>query len=420
MRHRLSILTILALLSTAGCDAGVPRAPGTGSNGAAGALDAGVRLADAFLARHPGAVTYDSGSPSTKWNYEQGVLLTALDALGRETGKAAYGEFVRANIDRYVNDDGEIATYKNDDFNLDNVAAGRVLLALSASTGEAKYRRAADRLREQLREQPRTSEGGFWHKKIYPYQMWLDGLYMAGPFYAKYSRLTDDTAALKDVAAQFLMMAAHAKDTATGLFRHGWDESRKQEWADPATGRSPSFWSRSMGWYLMGLADALEEFPAEHRQRPALAGVFRSLSEAVVRARDPRTGLWCQVTDRPGKEGNYVETSASAMFIYSIARGVRTGLLDGSMLETARAAFDSLAARAVVAGADGLPDLVGTCRSAGLGGDPYRDGSYEYYISEPLRTNDLKGIGAFILAAIEIGRGGAVPADGTSERGKDQ
>ncbi len=434
MTRRASIGIVLVSLLAAGCDSPRNQAAGAGSDdragavsdGRAGALSRAVKLADAFIARHPGAVTYDSLSPSTRWNYEQGVMLTALLALGEETGKKAYGDFVRANVDRYVGDDGAIATYQMEDFNLDNVAPGRVLLSLHAATGEPKYRKAADNLQEQLRGQPRTTEGGFWHKKIYPRQMWLDGLYMAGPFYAKYARLTGDTAAFGDVASQFILMAGHARDSATGLFHHGWDESRTQRWADPATGRSPSFWSRSIGWYMMGLVDVLDDIPPGHPRRRSLVDVFRSLADAVVRQRDAATGLWFQVTDRPGEDGNYVETSASAMFIYSFAKGVRAGYLDAGFLTTARSAFDSLTARAVVTGPDGLPDLTGTCKSAGLGGDPYRDGSYDYYVGEPQRVNDLKGLGAFILASIEIGKIGdigrseAAPDNDTSQSGNHQ
>jgi unsaturated rhamnogalacturonyl hydrolase len=403
-------LTGLAAAAAAGCGAG--DAPGP----AAGTLPPAVGLADAFIERHPGAVTYDSLSPSTKWNYEQGLMLHALLALGDETGDRRYFDFVRANIDRYIGADGAIGTYDAADYNLDNIAPGRVLLSLHAATGEPRYRKAADLLREQLRDQPRTKEGGFWHKKIYPFQMWLDGLYMAGPFYARHALLTGDTSALGDAAAQFVIMAARARDSATGLFRHGYDESRQERWADPATGRSPSFWSRSMGWYLMGLADVLEILPAEHRRRGELMAIFRSLAEAVARARDPRTGLWTQVTDRPGEEGNYVETSASAMFVYALAKGARLGYIDAGCRAAARAAFDSLAARAIVTGPSGLTDLVGTCRSAGLGGKPYRDGSYGYYIGEPLRVNDMKGLGSFILAAIEAGRAdAATPGGGTTK-----
>ncbi|MGA9115892.1 MAG: glycoside hydrolase family 88 protein [Bacteroidota bacterium] len=362
------------------------------------------RIADSFLLRHPGAVTYDSGSPNTKWNYEQGLMLTALYETWRHTGDPKYLDFVRRNLEQYVTEEGEIRTYNRTDYNLDNIAPGRAVLALHRETGERRYRAAAEELRRQLREQPRTEEGGFWHKKIYPFQMWLDGLYMAGPFYAACARIFGPAEDLEDVALQFIRMEHHARDTSTGLLYHGWDESRTQRWADPRTGRSPSFWARAMGWYAMGLADALEEFPAGHPRREDLAGILGRLAAAVVRHRDGESGLWHQVMDQGGRDGNYLEVSASCMLAYSFAKGVRLGYLDSAYGEAAQSVFEGVTSRLVTVDGRGLVSLHGTCRSAGLGGSPYRDGSYAYYTGEPTRTNDLKGLGAFLLAAVELER----------------
>ncbi|HTY00406.1 MAG TPA: glycoside hydrolase family 88 protein [Bacteroidota bacterium] len=362
------------------------------------------RIAGSFLARHPEGVTYDSNFTQKSWNYEQGLMLVALDRMWRHTGDERYFRFVKDNIDRFVGDDGSIATYNRSDFNLDNIGPGRALLALYAATHQEKYRRAADTLRRQLREQPRTHEGGFWHKKIYPNQMWLDGLFMAEPFYASYAVMFGDTSAFSDIIRQFTLITAHTRDSVTGLLYHGYDESHAQPWADKSTGRSPCFWARAIGWYAMALVDVLDILPERQSGRAALLAMLRDVAKAVANTQDPESGLWYQVIDQRGREGNYQEASASAMFTYVFARGAARGYLDSTYARRARKAFDGIVTRLVTVEPDGFLDLLHTCRGAGLGGNPYRDGTYAYYISEPQRTNDLKGLGPFLLAAIELER----------------
>jgi unsaturated rhamnogalacturonyl hydrolase len=372
------------------------------------------RIARTFLARHPGGVTYDTASPDRRWNYEQGLMLVSLLRMAEHRGDDTYRRFVRLNLDRYVDSAGSIATYDRESYNLDNIAPGRALLALSGGSADPKYRRAADTLRRQLAEQPRTAEGGFWHKKIYPGQMWLDGLFMAGPFYLRYAIATGEQGAFDDIAKQFLLADRHLRDGRTGLLYHGWDESRRQAWADPSTGRSPNFWSRSMGWYLAGLVDVLQDFPRNHPARDSLVGVFRSLARAVRSMQDPASGVWYQVTDLRKRAGNYREASGSCMFAYAFARGARLSLLDSSYLASARRAFEGITREFVTVDDRGLVNLHDVCRSAGLGGKPYRDGSFEYYVGEPRRTNDMKGVGPWLLAAIELEKAGT----GLPERGR--
>jgi unsaturated rhamnogalacturonyl hydrolase len=360
------------------------------------------RIAEAFLARHPGAVTYDTGSPNQKWNYEQGLMLQALERMYRHTGEERYIDFVRKNLEQYVGSDGTIRTYRQDDYNLDNIAAGPALLAVFRMTKDDRYRIAAEALRGQLRDQPRTLEGGFWHKKIYPNQMWLDGLFMAEPFYARYAAMFSDKRAFDDIARQFMLIARHTRDSKTGLLYHGWDEHRLERWADSVTGCSRSFWGRATGWYIMALVDVLDDVPPDHPMRRDLEGILRDLADALVRVRDARTSLYYQVLDQPGREGNYLEASASCMVAYSLAKGSRKGYLGAKFSTSARETFNGVIENFVTVGPDGRIDLAGTCRSAGLGGSPDRDGSYEYYVSEGRRTNDFKGLGAFLLAAIEL------------------
>jgi unsaturated rhamnogalacturonyl hydrolase len=349
---------------------------------------------------YPGAVP----SRPARWTYEQGVVLRGLEEVWKQTHDRRYYDYIQQTMDRYVTDDGTIRTYKMDEYQLDNILLGRMLLFLYKETKQEKYRKAADLLREQLRKQPRTSEGGFWHKQIYPSQMWLDGLYMAGPFYAEYARTFHEDADFDDIAKQFILAERHTRDPKTGLLYHGWDESRKQRWADAATGHSPNFWGRAMGWYAMALVDTLDYFPQNHPQRSALVAILRRLAEAVAKYQDDNTGLWYQVVDRPGAQGNYFESSAAAMFIYALAKGVRENYLPASYFRVAAKGYRGMLDQFIQTRPDGGVDFKGTVSVGGLGGNPYRDGSYEYYLSEKVVTNDPKGVGALLLAATEMAR----------------
>lgn len=364
-----------------------------------------ARIAQSFVLRHPGAVTYDTGFTERKWNYEQGLMLWALYQMSVHSGDTTYYRFVEQNLDQYVGPDGQIKQYNIDDYNLDLVAPGRSLLVVLERSGSDKYRIAADILRRQLREQPRTSEGGFWHKKIYPYQMWLDGLYMAEPFYAMYSLQHNDTDAFDDIAKQFILIAKHTRDTTTGLYYHGWDERKQQIWADKTTGCSPSFWGRSMGWYAMGLVDVLEYIPTDHSRRKDLLTLFNDVCTGLLRWRDKDSKLWYLVLDQGPRPGNYFESSASAMFTYAFAKGVRAGYLPERYLAAAKESFDSIIARHVTVDENGFVNLHNTIKGAGLGGSQNRNGSFAYYTSEQQRTNDMKGLGPLLLAAIELEKG---------------
>jgi unsaturated rhamnogalacturonyl hydrolase len=359
------------------------------------------RMAATVMTVWKDAVKAEPDRPD-KWTYEQGVLVRGMEAVWLNTGDGRYFDYVKRLTDRYVADDGTIKTYKLADYNIDNVQPGRILLMLYKVTGQEKYRKAAATLREQLKNHPRTSEGGFWHKKIYPSQMWLDGLYMGEPFYAEYARLFNEPEAFDDIARQFVLMERHSRDARTGLLYHGWDESKQQRWADKTTGRSPHFWGRAMGWYAMALVDTLEHFPAEHPRRAELLGILGRLAAAVEKVQEPKTGLWYQVLDHGGMKGNYLEASASAMFVYSLAKAVRLGYLPESNLKVAQKGWAGIKQQFVEEAAGGGVNFKGTVSVAGLGGNPYRDGSYAYYLSEPVVTNDAKGVGAFLMACAEM------------------
>lgn len=362
-------------------------------------------IADSFINLHPDTIAYPTEAKSYRWNYEQGLMLEAFFQMWRRSGEDKYFDYLKKNIDYYIEEDGTIKTYKLSDYNIDNVSPGRVLIRLYRELGEEKYIKAADTLIKQLENHPRTTEGGFWHKKVYPYQMWLDGLFMAQPFYAYYGLLNNNEKIFDDGLLQFRLINKYLKDEKTGLYFHGWDEKKEQVWADKETGLSPNFWGRSIGWFMMAIVDVLDFFPNDHEGRDELILTLQNLSESLLIVQDEQTKLWYQVLDQGNREGNYIEASASAMFIYAFAKGYNKKYLDKRFYKIASESFKSLLKNLVVTDENGNLFLTNVCSVAGLGGKDNRDGSFEYYISEPKRDNDFKGYGPFLLAAIEIERG---------------
>ena len=353
---------------------------------------------------HPGA-----------WGYEEGVLLDGMAAEWHSTADGEDFKYVKSAVDKYVTDDGTITGYKADGHTLDDIEMGRALLLVYRVTQQKKYYEAAKFLHDQLEVQPRTASGGYWHKQIYPNQMWLDGAYMAEPFRAVYAVTFQEPGDFDDIAKQLLLMDERMRVAGSGLMKHGWDESKQMAWADKTTGLSPEVWARAMGWYAMALVDVLDWFPKDHPQRKALIAALNRTDAAVVKYQDAKSGLWWQVMDKGDEPGNYLEASASCMFVYSLAKGVRMGYLPPSYAEYARRGWEGIQKQFVARGADGLTVLNGTVKVGGLGGMPYRSGSYEYYVGEKTGANDAKGIGAFLLAGsemeqaptVELGREGA-------------
>ena len=360
----------------------------------------GHRLSETVLNTWKDSIPIGS---QTKWSYDMGVVLKGFEGRWMNTGDVRYFNAIQSKIDWFVQPDGSIKNYELNEYNIDHVNNGKLVLLLYRVTGKEKYKKAADHLRDQLRTHPRTNEGGFWHKKIYTNQMWLDGLYMGAPFYAEYAMLFHEDSAFNDVANQFIWMEKHARDPKSGFLYHAWDESKEQQWANKTTGTSPLFWSRAMGWYADGLVDALDYFPANHPKRKDLIGILNRLVNAVEKTQDPTTGLWydIQLYDGPGKEKNYFEASASSQFVYAIAKGVRLGYLPASKIAIAQKGYDGLV-KQFIKEEKGQTNLHGTVKVSGLGGKPYRDGSFAYYMSEPVIVNDPKGVGAFLLASNEM------------------
>ena len=343
------------------------------------------------------------GKPAD-WNYIDGCMITALLALSEITGEARYFDFAERFIDAFVAEDGTIRTYDPEKRTLDDVNEGRVLFELYDKTGKEKYRRAADFLHGQLLLQPRTAEGNFWHKKIYPNQVWLDGVYMAQPFAALYEKRfgRGDYA---DLLSQIRVVRARMRDARTGLYYHGYDQSRAAFWADKETGLSQNFWLRAIGWFSVALADLMEILPSGE-VRGELAGVFSELMASVDRFADAETGLYWQVVDKAGRPGNYLESSGSSMLAYAMLKGARLGVLPEEYAAKGKRTFDGIVKKYLSFDEDGQLELGGICLVAGLGpeNNRRRDGSYAYYISEPVVKNDAKGVAPLLLCYTEVKR----------------
>lgn len=360
------------------------------------------RMALSILKRHPEAFMIDDVK-EPKWDYVHGLVLTSFEALYKETKNQEYYNYIKKYVDDLVNIDGNIATYKLESYNIDMVVAGRLLFNLYDTTKEKRYLVALQTLKKQIEGQPRTESGGFWHKKIYPNQMWLDGLYMGEPFYIQYTVTFENGKNLDDIAKQFQLIQENARDAKTGLFYHGWDESKQMPWANKTTGTSPNFWSRSLGWYAMALVDVLDYMPKTHPKHKELVSHLELLVETLVKYQDS-SGLWYQVTDKGAMGGNYLEASGTAMFAYTFAKGVNKGYLPKKYKTAANKAFDGMIQQLINVSDDGAITITQACAVAGLGGSPYRDGSFEYYVNEKRKDNDPKATGPFILAALELKR----------------
>lgn len=368
--------------------------------GGAAPLEWSVRMADSEMARRDDKLVWKEGG-TAKWDYTAGLFTFSLLKLNDRVNDPRYVEFAEAAIGSFITADGRIRTYRAEEYQLDNINPGRTVVALYQLTRDERYQKAAELLRHQLDTQPRTSEGGFWHKQKYPHQMWLDGLYMGSPFYAEYAKLFHGpVASFDDVARQIRLVATHTYDPRSGLFYHGWDESKEQAWADKTTGVSPSFWGRAIGWYGMALVDVLDYFPKDHPARPEIIGTLQRLCAGVAKHQDPESGLWYQVVDQGGRQGNYLEASASSMFVYALAKAVNHGYISRDYIPTIVKGYRGIIERLVKVDGEGKVSLTQCCQVAGLGAG--RDGSYEYYLREPIVENDLKGVGPFILAGIEL------------------
>ncbi|MES2891820.1 MAG: glycoside hydrolase family 88 protein [Bacteroidota bacterium] len=342
-----------------------------------------------------------NGKPA-RWSYDQGVILKGIEGIWKLYGDPKYYDYIQHSMDHYVREDGTIKDYRRDEYNIDHLNNGKVVMTLYNHSWKPKYKKAIEMMRTQLIDHPRTKEGSFWHKEIYPWQVWLDGLYMGQPFYAEYAKLFHEDTAFNDIAKQFVLVEKHTRDPKTGLLYHGWDESKEQKWANKETGNSPHFWARALGWYGVALVDALDYFPAKHPGRRQIIDILNRFVMAVIKVQDNQSGVWYDIVDLPKRAGNYKESSASAMLVYTIAKAVRNGYIPQRYQQYADKGYDGIIKEFIEVDSNGQTNLKGTVTVSGLGGKPYRDGSFEYYMSERVITNDPKGMGAFIMCSVEM------------------
>ena len=338
------------------------------------------------------------------WDYIDGCMIKAIMEMHAITGEKKYLDFADNYIDAKVFEDGTIDGYDVEELNIDNVNAGKTLFDLYALTGKEKYEKAIHLIFSQIEKMPRTVEGSFWHKNIYPNQVWLDGLYMCQPFYMEYVRKYRNGEGVDDIYLQFDNVEKNMKDERTGLYYHAFDCSREMFWCDRVTGLSQHFWLRALGWFSMALLDTLDKAdPADGERYETLRSRFVALMNALVKYQD-ESGMWYQVINYGGMEKNYLETSGSSILAYAILRGVRLGFLDESMRQYGIKAFNGVCDKYLTTDEKGDLHLGGICLVAGLGGKGNRPGTYDYYMSEPIVEDDAKGVGPFLMAYTEIKR----------------
>lgn len=359
-----------------------------------------AKMANTVLSRSDSLIYYVDRNP--KWAYDVAFLGMAVDRLGKTDNR--YSKYMEDWVNYFVKPDGSVIDYRLIEYNLDRIFPGRNVITVYERHPEKKYKIALDNFIEQLKTHPKTNSGGYWHKKIYPYQMWLDGIFMASTYMAQYAKEFNAPEWFDAACLQTKMIYEKTLDPSSGLLMHAWDESRSQKWCDHVTGQSHYPWSRATGWYILAIEDILEYLPEGHPDRPALIGILQKTCAALVKVRDPKSGLWFQVLNQGGRGGNYLEGSGSAMYTYAFARGAHKGYLDKKYLDIAEKSFDAMIKELITVNEKGDLTMHNICGGCGLGGDPYRDGSYEYYISEKRVDNDTKGVAAFILAAIELNR----------------
>jgi len=363
-------------------------------------LDMADRMADSEIKHFPDPWTVDF-NPKPVWNYTQGLIAQSMMQAEKASQNKAYFDYAERYALYFIDAGGAILGYKKEDYNIDVVNSGKFLFDMFQKTKDERYIKAIKLLRDQLKQQPRTEEGGFWHKLRYPNQMWLDGLYMGAPFYAQYAQFFKEPELFDDVVKQFLLVHKHTYDPKTGLNYHAWDEKKIQKWANPETGCSPNFWGRAEGWYAMALVDVLDFLPMNHAGRPKLIEILSQVAAGIKKHQDPATGLWYQVLDQGNREGNYLEATASSMFSYALLKAVRKGYISKEYLPIATKGYTGVVKHLIKENGDGTISLTKCCAVAGLGGEPYRSGTYEYYIHETIRDNDPKGVGPFIMASLE-------------------
>ena len=366
-----------------------------------------VRMIRSEMQRNPDATYLDGRNGVRKWNYTTGLELKSfMDAADRYDLPEVVA-YVKEWADTMATEKGKVFGYKKSNYNVDHICPARIYFDLHDMYGDQdkRYRRVTRMIREQIDSQPRTKSGEFWHKQIYPNQVWLDGFYMALPFYAEYTRRyapkEQRDSLFADIVHQFVAGAENTYDPATGLFRHAWDESKSMFWCDPQTGLSAHAWGRATGWYAIALVEVLDYLPEDHPGYKTLIGQLNYFLEVLPKWADPKTGMWYQVLDCPERKGNYQEATCSIMFTYAFLKGLRKGYIDDSHADYIKGLYQKFIDRFIKENPDGTISMTDCCAVGGLGGKQMRKGDFDYYLSEPIIDNDCKGVGPFIWASLE-------------------
>ena len=366
-----------------------------------------VRMIKSEMQRNPDATYLDGRNGVRKWNYTTGLELKSfMDAADRYDLPEVVA-YVKEWADTMATEKGKVFGYKKSNYNVDHICPARIYFDLHDMYGDQdkRYRRVTRMIREQIDSQPRTQSGEFWHKQIYPNQVWLDGFYMALPFYAEYTRRyapkEQRDSLFADIVHQFVAGAENTYDPATGLFRHAWDESKSMFWCDPQTGLSAHAWGRATGWYAIALVEVLDYLPEDHPGYKTLIGQLNYFLEVLPKWADPKTGMWYQVLDCPERKGNYQEATCSIMFTYAFLKGLRKGYIDDSHADYIKGLYQKFIDRFIKENPDGTISMTDCCAVGGLGGKQMRKGDFDYYLSEPIIDNDCKGVGPFIWASLE-------------------
>ena len=374
---------------------------------AAGQEPYSVRMIRSEMKRCPDATYLDGRNGVRKWNYTTGLELKSFMDATKRYDLPEVVSYVKAWADTMATENGEVYSYKKSNYNVDHICPARIYFDLHDMYGsqDKSYRRVLRKIREQIDSQQRTKSGEFWHKKIYPHQVWLDGFYMALPFYAeytaRYASKEQKDSLFTDIVHQFVAGAENTYDPATGLFRHAWDESKSMFWCDPETGLSAHAWGRATGWYAIALVEVLDYLPKTHPGYRTLIEQLNYFLEVLPKWADKQTGMWYQVLDCPQREGNYQESTCSIMFTYAFLKGLRRGYIDDSHAEYIMGLYPKFIDRFIKENPDGTISMTDCCAVGGLGGAQMRKGDFDYYLSEPIIDNDCKGVGPFIWASLE-------------------
>ena len=360
-------------------------------------------------------------SKRPKWSYVMGIELEAMLDTYNRYGNEAIKDYCKLYTDTMINARGDIRGYRLEDYNLDQIRTGHFVARMYQQFPEKKNLKALQTLMKQLEKQPRTKEGVYWHKAIYAYQVWLDGIFMGLPYYTLTANmLLKGKKAQKiydDAVDQIKKTYERTLDAKTGLNRHAWDETRQMFWADKQTGLSQHCWGRAQGWYTMALVELLDALPESYSRRGEVAALLKKDLDAVIKWQDKKSGVWYQVMDSPERDGNYLEATCSSMFAYALLKAYRKGYVGAKYRDAGIRAYRGIINRFVKVNPDKTISLTQCCAVAGLGPgmsdavkkaaprvreNKRRDGSYRYYLSEPVRDNDAKGIGPFIWASLEM------------------